>query len=150
MAFCVTVMLLLLGKNTQASTNKDLLVEVRQKQAELQRVTPDSVRQQYRNLITFSILNGDVTSHKVSGKNRNSGAQVTTVPLLGYVDGLEPLDEFNVVLHLRHLGFQLLSVGFLRHGLCDQREALVLMVQLIPGLLQTLDTNTGHLCRTDI
>lgn len=64
--------------------------------------------------------------------------------LTGDIDGLEPLDELNVVFHLRHLGFQLLSVGFLRHGLRDQREALVLMVQLIPPFLQTLDTDTGH------
>lgn len=98
--------------------------------------------------MTISILNGDITSQKELGKNRTSGPQ--TVRLLGYVDGLEPLDEFNVIFHLRHLGFQLLSVGFLRHGLRDQREALVLMVQLIPGPLQPLDTNTGHLCWTDI
>lgn len=64
--------------------------------------------------------------------------------LTGDIDGLEPLDELNVIFHLCHLGFQLLSVGFLRHGLRDQREALVLMVQLIPALLQTLDTDTGH------
>lgn len=70
--------------------------------------------------------------------------------LTGYVDGLEPLDEFDVIFYLRHLGFQLLSVGFLRHGLCDQREALVLMVQLIPGLLQTLDTDTEHLQQAKI
>lgn len=87
---------------------------------------------------------------KYWGKSRNIGPQFMTVRLLGYVDGLEPLDEFNVIFHLRHLGFQLLSVGFLRHGLRDQREALVLMVQQIPGLLQTLDINTGHLYWTDM
>lgn len=91
-----------------------------------------------------------MTSEKVLGKNRTIGPHFMMVPLLGYVDGLEPLDEFNVIFHLRHLGFQLLSVGFLRHGLRDQREALVLMVQLIPGLPQPLDTNTGHLYWTDV
>lgn len=70
--------------------------------------------------------------------------------LTGYVDGAEPLDELKVALHLRHPGFQLLSVGLLRHGLRDQREALVLMVQLVPGLLQTLDTDTGHLQQANI
>lgn len=70
--------------------------------------------------------------------------------LAGYVDGLEPVDELKVVLHLRHPGFQLLSVGLLRHGLRDQREALVLVVQLVPGLLQTLDTDTGHLQQAKI
>lgn len=91
-----------------------------------------------------------MTSEKVLGKNRTIGPQFVTVRLLGHVDGLEPLDEFDVIFHLRHLGFQLLSVGFLRHGLRDQREALVLMVQLIPGLPQPLDTNTGHLYWTDV
>lgn len=62
--------------------------------------------------------------------------------LTGYVDGPEPLEELNVVFHLRHLGLQLLSVGLLGHGLGDQREALVLVVQLVPGPPQTLDTDT--------
>ena len=59
---------------------------------------------------------------------------------IGYVDGLEPLDALHVVLQLLHGRFETLLVGLLGQvGLvCDQWEALVLLVQLIPALLQAL------------
>lgn len=64
------------------------------------------------------------------------------VLVIGYVDCLEPLKEVDVVLQLLHRHFEAILVGLLRHGVYDEWEALVLMVQLIPILLQAL--NSGY------
>lgn len=62
----------------------------------------------------------------------------TSTLFLRYVDGLEPLKELDVVLQLLHRRFQPKPVGLLGLGVYDEWEALVLVVQLIPRLLQTL------------
>lgn len=56
---------------------------------------------------------------------REQGIQYGTfdifyVLVIGYVDGLEPLNEVDVSLELLHRRFQALLVGLLRHGVCDE------------------------------
>lgn len=58
--------------------------------------------------------------------------------ILGDVDDGELLQEANVLVQLIHGIFQTFLEGFLRHGLDDEREALVLLVQSVPLLLQML------------
>lgn len=62
------------------------------------------------------------------------------VLVIWYVDSFESLYEVDVILQLLHRDFQTLLVGFLRQGVGDKREALVLMMQLIPVRLQPLDS----------
>lgn len=59
--------------------------------------------------------------------------------VVGDVDGLVSLDEVNVPLQLLHLQLQTLLAVLLRGGVRDNRESLVLMVQLPPVLLQAPD-----------
>lgn len=140
------------GEKPLADDNKyqNLMVVVKIKQVKFLKlgcvfqwdVTDSRYLLLYLHLLGYFSLSFRFNSQK---RTETAGQSWFALLLAGYVDGLEPLDEFNVIFHLCHLGFQLLSVGFLRHGLRDQRETLVLMVQLIPGLLQTLDTDTGQL-----
>lgn len=59
--------------------------------------------------------------------------------LVGQVDVLEPLNETYVILQQHHFWLQVLLAGLLRHGVEDERESLVLAVQLVPRSPQTLD-----------
>ena len=61
------------------------------------------------------------------------------VLLIGHGDSPKLLKDVHIFLHLRHLCFEALLVILLLHGVYDEREALVFMVQLLPCLLQTLE-----------
>lgn len=58
--------------------------------------------------------------------------------VIGDVDGLVALDEVDVLLQLLHLQLQALLPVLLGGGVRDDRQALVLMMQLLPVLLQAL------------
>ena len=61
------------------------------------------------------------------------------VLVVGDEYSLVSLDEVNVPLQLLHLQLQTLLAVLLRGGVRDNRESLVLMVQLPPVHLQALD-----------
>lgn len=58
--------------------------------------------------------------------------------VIGDVDGLKPLEEVDVVLQLLYCHFQTFLVGLLGQAVRDEREALVLTVQLMQVLPQAL------------
>lgn len=69
--------------------------------------------------------------------------------VVGDVDGPVALDEVNVALQLLHLQLQTLFAVLLGSRVRDDREALVLMMQLIPVLFQTLRKVNTNKYRTE-
>lgn len=61
------------------------------------------------------------------------------VLIAGYVDGVEPLEEADVLLQLCHGLLQPDLMGFLCRGLNDERQALELLMHLIPVFLKGLE-----------